>query len=227
MAAKTHERGARLLELKMMKPVLRAYALGYASSTIPRLLGLLRSLRRKDKPAQETLDVVSVASGHLLLSTFRPYLCATHQKIWRIRSGWGLRSDHSRSTAPCTSTKVERLTLLRSCTTSSEPRPKSTASRRRAQSLSEGQLSFRGFYGPFSSHLLKRLEAVPRSYSRQQQALGSASSVPSSQRGSHSIYSIVTLAGHVSAPYHGRPVSSSLFKTRPTSTTDHHPRRHR
>jgi hypothetical protein len=53
------EGGAPLLDLRMMKPVLRAYALGYASSTIPRLLGLLRSLRRKDKTVPETLDLVS------------------------------------------------------------------------------------------------------------------------------------------------------------------------
>jgi len=53
------EGGAPLLHLSMMTPVLRAYALGYASSTIPRLVGLLRRLRRKDKTVPETLDLVS------------------------------------------------------------------------------------------------------------------------------------------------------------------------
>jgi hypothetical protein len=54
-----------MLDLNMLKPVLRAYALGYASSTIPRLLGLLRTLRRQDRTIQEKLDLVSPASALL------------------------------------------------------------------------------------------------------------------------------------------------------------------
>lgn len=52
-----------MLDLNMLKPILRAYALGYASSTIPRLLGLLRTLRRQDRTIQEKLDLVSHASA--------------------------------------------------------------------------------------------------------------------------------------------------------------------
>jgi hypothetical protein len=54
-----------MFDLKMMNPVLRAYALGYASSTIPRLLGLLRVLRRKDRTTQEKLDLVRRTSVRL------------------------------------------------------------------------------------------------------------------------------------------------------------------
>lgn len=62
MRAKFQERGGRMLDLNMLKPILRAYALGYASSTIPRLFGLLRTLRRQDRTIQEKLDLVSHAS---------------------------------------------------------------------------------------------------------------------------------------------------------------------
>jgi hypothetical protein len=55
-----------MFDLNMLKPILRAYALGYASSTIPRLLGLLRTLRRQDRTIQEKLDLVSHASALLL-----------------------------------------------------------------------------------------------------------------------------------------------------------------
>jgi hypothetical protein len=65
MGVKFRERGGRMLDLNMLKPVLRAYALGYASSTIPRLLGLLRTLRRQDRTIQEKLDLVSPASALL------------------------------------------------------------------------------------------------------------------------------------------------------------------
>jgi hypothetical protein len=51
-----------MLDLNMLKPILRAYALGYASSTIPRLFGLLRTLRRQDRTIQEKLDLVSHVS---------------------------------------------------------------------------------------------------------------------------------------------------------------------
>jgi hypothetical protein len=73
MGAALQEGGRRTFDSKMMQPVLRAYALGYASSTIPRLLGLLRSMRRKDKTTQEKLDLVCFASDPLL-STFRLFL---------------------------------------------------------------------------------------------------------------------------------------------------------
>jgi hypothetical protein len=61
MGPKFQERGGRMLDLNPLKPILRAYALGYASSTIPRLLGLLRTLRRQDRTIQEKLDLVSPA----------------------------------------------------------------------------------------------------------------------------------------------------------------------
>ena len=67
MGAKFQERGGHMLDLNMLKPVLRAYALGYASSTIPRLLGLLRTLRRQDRTIQEKLDLVSPASALLFM----------------------------------------------------------------------------------------------------------------------------------------------------------------
>jgi hypothetical protein len=66
MRAKFQERGGRTLDLNMLKPILRAYALGYASSTIPRLFGLLRTLRRQDRTIQEKLDLVSYVSALLL-----------------------------------------------------------------------------------------------------------------------------------------------------------------
>ena len=62
MGGKFQEKGGPMLDLNMLKPVLRAYALGYASSTIPRLLGLLRTLRRQDRTIQEKLDLVSPVS---------------------------------------------------------------------------------------------------------------------------------------------------------------------
>lgn len=43
-----------------LKPPLRAYALGYASATGPRLLGFLRTLRRKDLTVQEKLDLLFI-----------------------------------------------------------------------------------------------------------------------------------------------------------------------
>ena len=48
----------RYVDLGAFKPVIRAYALGYASSTVPRLVGFLRMLRRKDKMTQEKIDLV-------------------------------------------------------------------------------------------------------------------------------------------------------------------------
>jgi len=68
MGAKFQERGGRVFDLNMLKPILRAYALGYASSTIPRLLGLLRTLRRQDRTIQEKLDLVSYAPAPLLIN---------------------------------------------------------------------------------------------------------------------------------------------------------------
>src|SRR3954471_12978422 len=65
MGAKLQARDGRMLDLNMLRPILRAYALGYASSTIPRLLGLLRTLRRQDRTIQEKLDLVSYASAFL------------------------------------------------------------------------------------------------------------------------------------------------------------------
>jgi hypothetical protein len=61
-----------MLDPNMLKPVLRAYALGYASSTIPRLLGLLRTLRRQDRTIQEKLDLVSHASALLFMEPQLP-----------------------------------------------------------------------------------------------------------------------------------------------------------
>src|SRR4051794_20152076 len=43
--------------LNSLKPPLRAYALGYASATGPRLLGALRALRRRDLTVQEKLHL--------------------------------------------------------------------------------------------------------------------------------------------------------------------------
>jgi hypothetical protein len=63
-----------MLDLNMLKPVLRAYALGYASSTIPRLLGLLRTLRRQDRTIQEKLDLVSPASALLFMQLQLPII---------------------------------------------------------------------------------------------------------------------------------------------------------
>lgn len=58
METRLGRKGGQMVDLEMFKPVLRAYALGYASSTIPRLMGLLRTLRRKNKTTQEKLDLV-------------------------------------------------------------------------------------------------------------------------------------------------------------------------
>ncbi|KAK5045989.1 hypothetical protein LTR84_008775 [Exophiala bonariae] len=44
--------------LNSLKPPLRAYALGYASATGPRLLGVLRALRRNDLTAHEKLNLL-------------------------------------------------------------------------------------------------------------------------------------------------------------------------
>ena len=66
MRTKLQGREDTLIDLEIFKPVLRAYALGYASSIIPRLLGWVRLLRRKDKTVQEKLDVVCPSRAHLL-----------------------------------------------------------------------------------------------------------------------------------------------------------------
>ena len=42
--------------LALAKPIIRAYALGYFSSTAPRLVGFLQTIRRKDKTNEEKLD---------------------------------------------------------------------------------------------------------------------------------------------------------------------------
>ena len=44
------------IDVALVKPVVQAYALGYLSSTGPRLLGFLRTIRRKDKTTQEKVD---------------------------------------------------------------------------------------------------------------------------------------------------------------------------
>ena len=50
-----HLTSARI-HVALIKPVLQAYALGYLSSTGPRLVGFLRTIRRKDKTVQEKID---------------------------------------------------------------------------------------------------------------------------------------------------------------------------
>ena len=42
-----------------MNSIVKAYALGYASSVVPRLLGYLRHLRRKDRTVKEKLNLVN------------------------------------------------------------------------------------------------------------------------------------------------------------------------
>ena len=58
----------RSIDLRLLKPVLRAYALGYTSSVVPRLFGLLRSFRRTDKTIEEKLDLLY----HVLRTSTQP-----------------------------------------------------------------------------------------------------------------------------------------------------------
>ena len=44
------------INLALVKPITQAYALGYFSSTAPRLIGFLRTMRRKDKTDKEKFD---------------------------------------------------------------------------------------------------------------------------------------------------------------------------
>jgi len=106
MGTKFQERGGRMLELNLLKPVLRAYALGYASSTIPRLLGLLRTLRRQDRTIQEKLDLVSPASRPPFHATSTPIVSncnATSQAsdaIWGKKRVFRISACLPRSTRP-------------------------------------------------------------------------------------------------------------------------------
>lgn len=50
-----HLTSARV-NIASVKPVVQAYALGYLSSTGPRLVGFLRTIRRKDKTTEEKID---------------------------------------------------------------------------------------------------------------------------------------------------------------------------
>lgn len=92
-----------MLDLNMLKPILRAYALGYASSTIPRLLGLLRTLRRQDRTIQEKLDLVSHASALLSNPNFQSSPIAmppakASDDIWRKMKGFRISASLPRST---------------------------------------------------------------------------------------------------------------------------------
>lgn len=44
------------IDIAPVKPIIQAYALGYLSSTGPRLIGFLRTIKRKDKTTQEKID---------------------------------------------------------------------------------------------------------------------------------------------------------------------------
>lgn len=48
--------GRAAFDVTLVKPLIQAYALGYLSSTGPRLVGFLRTIRRKDKTTQEKFD---------------------------------------------------------------------------------------------------------------------------------------------------------------------------
>jgi hypothetical protein len=224
MGAKFQERGGRMLDLNMLKPVLRAYALGYASSTIPRLLGLLRTLRRQDRTIQEKLDLVSPASPLLFMQPQLLMVSNCNPTSQTPDDTWG------KKTVFCISLCLSFYKTTRSPSSyphssiiSSERLPKSTASQLHARSSSEARLSFPASYALSSSLLLNSSAAMPPSYSLRQQFLGSASSAPSSQHGVLSIYLIATQLGLASALYHAPLVSPNPFRTHQTSTTSRQP----
>ncbi|KAJ5173577.1 uncharacterized protein N7500_001508 [Penicillium coprophilum] len=64
-------------KVRIFKPLLRAYALGYLSSITPKLLSYVRQLRNKNWTAQQKLqELVKVLTGPFRLSSF-PTACAS------------------------------------------------------------------------------------------------------------------------------------------------------
>ncbi|CAI7569688.1 unnamed protein product [Penicillium crustosum] len=63
--------------VRIFKPLLRAYALGYLSSVTPKLVSYVRRLRNKDWTAQQKLqELAKVLTGPLRLNSF-PTACAS------------------------------------------------------------------------------------------------------------------------------------------------------
>jgi hypothetical protein len=62
--------------IALIKPVIQAYALGYLSSTGPRLIGFLRTIRRNDKTTQEKIDYLCTILKTSTESNRFPTSCA-------------------------------------------------------------------------------------------------------------------------------------------------------
>ena len=218
MKAKLQERGATVINLKIFKPVLRAYALGYASSTIPRLFGWLRALRRRDRTVQEKLDLVCLPEALLLfLYSFITLRDQPNHPYGRVN---GDLCRDSKLFASSATSAESRCLSLQSSITSSKPPLKSTASQHRVQSLLVARPFFLALYA--SSYLLSpSSSAVTPPYCLRPQPLGSTSFAPSSPPGLPSICSTTTQAGLANVRCHAPRISFNLNKTHQTSTTDH------
>src|SRR5271155_1864638 len=74
-----------LLYTYMMCRIIRAYALGYLSSTGPRLLGALRFLRRKDKTTEEKLNLVKPSEPQFYPIAFHAITCHFPFELTKLR----------------------------------------------------------------------------------------------------------------------------------------------